>query len=117
MKTILTLAFALTLCFKSFAQEDTTKTEQYCELLATQKLFSSKVTITIDFGDKINYWRDNRVKDSLGQVINFNSVVDAMNYMGKQGWKLETALLLGNGPYVYHYIFKKTVNKSDLKED
>jgi len=100
-----------------FAQNDTTKVEQYCEVLATGKMFSNKVTIDIDFGQARKLWSDNRIKDETGKLKNFNTVIDAMNYMGKQGWTLVTALLIGTGPYVYHYIFRREVLKSELSSD
>jgi hypothetical protein len=102
---------------KTCAQADTAKVEQYCEMLATGKLLSTKVTIDIDFGEARKFWSDNRIKDETGKVRNFNSVIDAMNYMGAQGWKLTTALLLGSGPYVYHYIFRREVLKSEFQNN
>ena len=115
-KIIFLFPLLLIIAGKSLAQSDTTKVEQYCEVLATGKLLSNKVTIDVDFGEARKFWSDNRIKDETGKVKNFNSVIDAMNYMGAQGWKLTTALLLGNGPYVYHYIFRREVLKIDIKE-
>ena len=116
-KIYLPLVIILLLSTQAFAQADTTKVEQYCEVLATGKMFSNKVTIDIDFGQVRKFWSDNRIKDETGELKNFNTVIDAMNYMGSQGWSLVTALLIGNGPYVYHYIFRKVVLKSELSLD
>jgi hypothetical protein len=67
------------------------KMEQYCEMTAMNKLFSRKVTIDIDYGEerKLFSFKDTRVKDDLGKVKSFNSVVDALNFMGRSGWKLD----------------------------
>lgn len=107
MKKFLTLFF-LVCSLNSFSQ-DTTKVEQYCEVVATGRLFSSKVTIDIDYGEERNFWKDHRLKDEEGKLKKFNSVIDAINYLGKIGWKLVNAFPVssGNGPMVYHYVFKK----------
>lgn len=90
------------------AQEDSTKKEEYAIVVATGKLLSNKVTIDVDFGEEKKFWTgDSRIRDEGGKLKKFNSVVDAMNYMGSMGWNLTATLLIGNGPYVYHYVFKK----------
>ena len=57
----------------------------YCELLGTQKFMSTKVTISVDFGQERKFFGDNRMVDENGNVQVFNSMVDAMNYMGSLG--------------------------------
>src|SRR5262245_41245437 len=81
----------------------------YCELVGTQKLLSQKVTIDIDFGEAKNYWKDNRVKDEQsGKVRVFNSMVDALNYMGSDGWEFVQAYVVTMGSQnVYHWLLKK----------
>ncbi len=99
----------------SFSQ-DTTKVEQYCELVATARLLSSKVTIDINYGEERKFFKDYRIRDESGKAVKFNSVVDAINYLGQQGWKLVNAfpINVGNGPAVYHYVFKKEFLKADV---
>ena len=63
----------------------------YCQVVATEKFLSNKVNVELDFGQKMKYFVDNRLKDEKGNAIKFNTNVDAMNYMGKQGWEVETA--------------------------
>src|SRR3954471_11893356 len=46
----------------SFAQTDTTKIEQYCQIIVTPRLMSNKVTIDIDFGEEKSIWSDSRVR-------------------------------------------------------
>lgn len=110
------LFFALCLTVGTVASysQDSTKIEQYCEVLAYGRLLSNKVTIDVDFGEERPFWSENRIKDETGKVKKFNTLMDAMNYMGKQGWKLQTALLVGGGPYVYHYVFKREFFVRDL---
>ncbi len=115
MKKIIIALFLLPLV--SFAQTDTTKVQQFCEVVATAKFLSNKVTIAIDYGEKASIWKDQRLKDDEGKAKDFNSVIDALNYMGKGGWKLHAAYPVssGNG-LVYHYIFYKYFDKSELEE-
>lgn len=88
---------------------DSNRIERYCTVLASGKFMSTKVTISVDFGEEISFWsgKDLRLKDTEGKVKNFNSVIDALNYMASEGWVLHSTMLLGSGPYVYHYIMKK----------
>ena len=110
------LSVIIFLSLKSFSQ-DTLKFEQYCEVVATGKLLSNKVTIDIDYGEERSIWKDHRIKDDTGKFKQFNSVIDAINYLGKQGWKLVNAFPVSteNGPKVYHYVFKKGFLKSEIE--
>ena len=115
MKTVLILCL-LIISGKGFSQ-DTTNLEQYCEVVATGRLLSNKVTIDIDYGEERSIWKDHRLKAEDGKLKKFNSVIDALNYLGKQGWKLVNAFPVteGNGPKVYHYVFKKEFSKSEVE--
>src|SRR5438552_2566801 len=73
------------------SQSTDTKVEQYCELVAQQRILSRKVNIDVDYGDERKLFKDYRLKDESGKLKKFNSVVDALNYMGQQGWKLVNA--------------------------
>lgn len=115
-KTFIIVIIAFT-SFRSFSQSDTTKVEQYCEVIATPKLFSNKVTIDINYGEEKSFWRDNRLKSDEGKLKKFNSVIDALNYMGKDGWVFVNAFPVNIGTaQIYHYGFKKIFLKSDTAE-
>ena len=112
-KLIMVLLFAL-VTMVSFGQE---KVEQYCEVVAVKKLFSQKVNITVDYGEESNTWHNTTfIKNSDGKLKTFNSVMDALNYMSKNGWVFVNVLLLSesSGPNVYHYILKKEFEKSEI---
>jgi hypothetical protein len=100
------------------AQTDTTKVEQYCELVAQGKLFSTKVTIDVNFGEQRKFFGgDTRLKDDMtGKIKKFNSVTDAVNYLGLQGWTLVNAFPISesSGPKVYHFYFKKLFDKNEI---
>lgn len=88
------------------------RTEEYCELLATSKLFSLKVTISIDFGQETSVWtkyKDQAVFNELtGKLKSFNSVIDALNWMNSSGWEFVNAYAITHGNQnVYHYLMKR----------
>ena len=62
-------------------------------------------------------WVDNRLKDpKTGKAMVFNSMVDALNYMGKDGWEFAQAYSAAiSNQNVYNYLMKKAY--SDLDDD
>lgn len=85
----------------------------YCEIVGTEKLLSKKVTISINFGQEQSMWKDERLKDpKTGKRKVFNSMIDALNFMGSQGWELTQAYIITyQGQSVYHYLLKKPSSK------
>jgi hypothetical protein len=116
----LILIFALTLVAlpmyaqtnaNEFLLDSTTVTQfSYCEIVGTANLLGTKVTVELDFGQKVKFLQDVRYKDpETGKPIKFNSMVDAMNFMGANGWEFVQAYLIGNSQqgYVYHFLLRK----------
>lgn len=86
------------------------RTEEYCLVLATQKFLSTKVVIAVDFGQARSYFQDNRAKDAYGNVQNFNSVIDALNYMNSLGWEFVNAYSVTmSSSNVYHYLMRRRI--------
>jgi hypothetical protein len=113
MKKLIVVLFLQLTAFSVFAQADTTKIEQYCQLISTPRLFSNKVTIEIDFGEEKSFWADDRLRTYDGKVKKFNTIIDALNYMGKEGWVFINAYPVRNGSSdIYHYGFKKLFYRS-----
>jgi hypothetical protein len=107
------LIFAIALLLPQFLFAQ--KLERYCELVATAKLFSSKVSISVDFGDEAGFFKDRRVRDDDGKVVQFNTLVDALNYMGSQDWKVVNAFPISNGSVnIYHFFFRKEYDASEI---
>ena len=99
----------------AYCQPDTSKIEQYCQLIATPRLLSNKVTIDIDFGEEKSYWNDERLSTVEGKVKKFNTIIDALNYMGKRGWIFINAYPVHlAGTEIFHFAFKKTFNRTDF---
>ena len=90
----------------------TARTEEYCMILATAKLMSNKVTITIDYGQERKFFSDNRYKDEAGKVQSFNSVIDVLNFQNSQGWEFVNAYAITVGSQnVYHYVMKRRITQ------
>lgn len=88
------------------------KNRVYCELVGTHKFMSQKVLVAVDFGQN-PYW-NKRLCDENGKAITFNSMVDAMNYMGKIGWKFEQAYVVTtSNQHVYHWLLSKDITDEE----
>ena len=112
MKKVIILVFALSASFALSAQTDTSKIEQYCQVIATPRLLSNKVTIDIDFGEQKSFWRDERLKSYDGKLKKFNTIIDALNFMGRDGWIFINAYPVNMGTVeIYHFAFKKLISK------
>lgn len=101
---------------KLLPKNDSTLVEQYCDVVSTERFLSNKVTINVDYGEERSIWKDNRLKDRAGKLIKFNTVIDALNDLGKDGWKLVNAFPVSNSANssaVYHYVFKKEFYRRD----
>lgn len=87
----------------------------YLDLVGQAKMFSNKITITVDVGEKLKAFASNRLKDpTTGKPIVFYTMVDALNYMGERGWEFEQAYVITDGNNsAYHYLMKK---RRDLVE-
>lgn len=117
MKQTLIISIILLSSLFTKAQTDTTKVEQYCQLIVTPRLLSNKVTIDLDFGEEKSFWRDTRLKTDGGKLRKFNTVIDALNYMGMEGWVFINAypVHMGTGSEIYHFAFRKLFRKSELE--
>jgi len=105
------LSLVVSLCF---AQTDTASIEQYCQVIATPRLLSNKVTIDIDYGEEKSFWNDSRLKNNDGKLKKFNTIIDALNFMGQQGWVFINAYpVKTNTTEIFHFAFKKTFKRSE----
>ena len=103
-----------TMAFTANAQQH----KVYCELVGTQQLFSKKVTIAVDFGQEQKFMSNNQLVDETGNKIIFNSMVDAMNFMGELGWEFEQAYVVTHGmgktsQNVYHWLLSRYINEEE----
>lgn len=121
-KLILTIVFALILscsCLnaQTFLNTPNSKPANekhtvYCELVGTLKL-NAKVKVAIDYGQNAR-WGNNTMVDENGKALEFNSMVDAMNYMGELGWKFVQAYVVSVGnSNVYHWLLQKELSPEE----
>lgn len=113
LTTILFLLISLSNSTYGQTATDTTTTPKfvYCELVGMAKLFSTKVTVSVDYGEERSFFQDTRMRDDqTGKVTSFNSMVDALNYMGTKGWVFEQAYIVTtSNQNVYHWLLKKKI--------
>jgi hypothetical protein len=116
MKALLPLMLLFPIA--AMAQQDTTVVEQYCEVKFQSPLFSGKVAIDMNHGNKKNMHQENLLRDEQGKAILFRTVIEALNYMGRKGWTLVNVYPItpaGTTP-TYYYLFKKLFRKQELAE-
>lgn len=90
-------------CALSFYAQVTPKFV-YAEIVGEGRFLSNKVTVSIDYGQATSFFENNKVKNEDGSNRKFNSMVDAMNYMGALGWEFQQAYVVTTGQQnVYHY--------------
>jgi len=86
---------------------------EYVQIVGTAKLLSTKVTIRIDFGQstKLLSAKESLVKDENGKLMSFNSMIDVLNFMSKNGYEYKDAYVLTiANQNVYHYMLQKRKN-------
>ena len=81
----------------------------FCEIKGTSKTLSAGLKIVFDFGESPVYsiWNGLKGKQKLvdenGKEIDFNSMVDAANYMSEKGWNFQQAYTSFYEGYVIHH--------------
>tara|TARA_A100001015_G_C14756824_1_gene619807 strand:+ start:30 stop:380 length:351 start_codon:yes stop_codon:yes gene_type:complete len=85
---------------------------EYIEIVGTAKALSNKVTINIDFGQSTKLLGSSKkqfsILDKDNKKVEFNSMIDALNFMTKNGYKFEQAYVItAGGSNVYRYLLSK----------
>ena len=85
---------------------------QYLQIVGTSKFMSSKLNIRIDIGQRTKLMSGNGdvagIKDANGEVLIFNSIIDALNFMSANGYELVTSnIVTEKGENVYYYLMQK----------
>lgn len=88
----------------------------YCELVGidTRKLFSFKqnLNVLVDYGESDNEFESGFIIDEKnGKAKTFSSMVEAMNFMGQNGWEFVQAYTISEptGGQVYRWLLKRSV--------
>ena len=72
----------------------------YAQLSCEGQLFSTKVKVSIDFGQSTSWltsMSESRLVDRNGKEIKFNSMIDALNYLTQFGWRFAQAYVVPTG--------------------
>lgn len=90
----------------------------YAEIIGTANFGGNKIaSVNIDFGQAKKYAEDTRLRNEDGSVKKFNSMVDAMNWMGSMGWEFVQAYVVTIGNQnVYHWLMKKNLQNMSPEE-
>ncbi len=93
----------------------TNKQFNYCELVCKKKLLSNKVKCFMDYGQHTtiaNEKRKMKLKDEEGKVLKFESNIDALNYLGLQGWEvIDTYYITIKKDTYFGYLLKQEVKE------
>jgi hypothetical protein len=122
MKKILFVVLLCTIIFKPASSQvivnDVNINElpdvQYIQMVAIAKLLSvSKVTITVDYGQPYKMSEDTKISGVDKKPIVFNSNMDALNFLDKNGWEFVNSypVTSAGGGSVYHYLLKRKEKK------
>jgi hypothetical protein len=78
------------------------------------QLFSNKVTVEVDFGQEVDFTlfpsKKMQIFDERGEIVVFNSMIDALNFFEKYGYELKNAYAMNGGVNnrsCYHYLLRK----------
>ncbi len=84
---------------------------EYVQIVGTSKMFTKKVTVELDFGQETKFFssaKAMRINDENGKQMEFNSMIDALNFMSKNGFEFVSAYTISvQNQNVYHYLLKK----------
>ncbi|MBQ9236913.1 MAG: hypothetical protein IJ183_03245 [Prevotella sp.] len=116
MKKIITILF-LAACMNASAQNyknDGKPYAFYCQLVGHENI-AGQLRVEILWNNKKG---EHNLRTEDGKKIEFQSMVDGMNYMSKRGWDyVECVTYSHGGINVVHYIFRKFVtNDYEAKE-
>lgn len=113
MRVAITTFLCMVIGYQSWSQPSDTIRFQYCEVRTIDvDLVSSAVHIEVDFGDDKSI---KRLKDpATGRNRVFKSPVDALNFLGKQGWEVVDARYQDAYPRS-RYLLKRRLGVAELK--
>ena len=87
--------------------------EIFCDLISTRKFLGREENVTINYGNRDSLWTSKAMFSLLASDLKkYNSVIDALNYMGSEGWKEISSYSTSNNSYIVkHYVLKKEIKK------
>lgn len=87
--------------------QDLDRAGPYCKVFMRNELARFTYTMALDLGtQRVRILDDNRLRDMEGKVMDFPSVVGALNFMAERGWEVVAAMDSDDGSECY--LLKKT---------
>jgi hypothetical protein len=85
------------------------KSVYYVELIAVANEATGKVTAEVDYGQGNS--EEHIITEKDGKHRNFESVIDALNFMHKNGWEFLNAFELKTKQHgnAYHFLLKRVI--------
>jgi hypothetical protein len=83
---------------------------EYIQIVGSGNFRVGKIGVRIDFGNENKYLstKEIRIKDENGDLLEFNSMIDALNFLSKNGYEFIDSYTI---PHDYndtcYYILKK----------
>ena len=98
-----------TLSVKSQSIEN--KRPVYCDMMAYSFWGIGKIRIILDMGDRKAGQEFETICENNGKQKKFNTMMEALNYMGERGWKvIGTYYLESFKTPVIHYLLEKWIS-------
>jgi hypothetical protein len=72
---------------------------QYVQIKGEHRFMTSKITVDIDFGQESHQFRKNKenvIRDDDGKKMEFNSMIDALNFMTSHRYEFVQAYAFSN---------------------
>jgi len=87
--------------------------EVFCDLVSTKKFLGTKESITINYGNRDSLWNTKEIYTLISNELkNYDSSIDALNYMGNEGWQTISSYSTSYNSYIVeHYILRKEITK------
>lgn len=82
---------------------------EYIQIVGTGNFQSGRIKVKIDFGNENKYLstKETRIKDENGKLLEFNSMVDALNFFSKNGYEFIEAYSLSFEYNECYFMLKK----------
>lgn len=114
-KLILLISFAILSFSASFSQVIVDEVDinnldlTYIKLTGVNtSVFGVKYKIYVDYGQKVKMFKAAKIKNSEGKNMKFNTMIDALNFMSKNGWKFVTYSETNvNGKIITAYLLER----------
>ncbi len=111
-KFLLSLFLIIGVVLSAYCQESKNEQSVYCEVIGEGNFSGKKVKVEIFFGEVIH----DKIRQQAEKVKSkkFTSMLDALNYMAKEGWKLEQTYVITetsgvNRGCFFHYVLSSKI--------